>query len=656
MNSVKKLITALGLSALVLPSAASAQELQWFSRGSSLGYGQYWRVQEFNEGPVTLDLSVVRWDKDDKEWTGCRKGTGCSQNSHVLSWGVPVYAPVDGKVRACWRTGEDNPKGKKLAAVQGRSENWTIPGSGNSVFIETPDGDLIKLTHLQENSIPKSLCPKKGDEFDTDAGRAKTASGDYRVGMYIEPADRPSIKKGELVGRVGNSGNSTGPHLHLDRATIDSPTSTGVKVPLRFTRIWAQDWEKDRPATAGRWYRFRGEEFEGYDPAQEPSKPKAGSNLPDLRCATSTYHPDEPRCRYTMFHGSPFLHRVTNGNLSSSKDTAVTFLSEDVVVTANKTAKDRLLLTTWRVGGVTALTKLDTELAGTVKQISIAKVSSSRVLVALKLGSDQLKLILYRVDAKGNLTRLDDHLSNAIKGVQFTRIDGGDDKFATALTGNDGRLKIIVWDVNGDTIVREGSATGPVVGKTRVVAAKNFRGIVTASRDAQQRLVLNTFTVSADGKTVTKVAERTGARIGDALSVTATPGALVTAFKQVSGKMRIESYPLSGAGNIGRLKGSEVAGTISEVKLLNPDLAGGNVASVVRDGSGELRIIGWTLNPNGSDLRRDGSSGYLDASNIDAATITKTYGGKSPRDLIVVSSRGPMGMFYLSSWDTNLNN
>lgn len=267
--------------------------------------------------------------------------------------------------------------------------------------------------------------------------------------MYIEPADRPSIKKGEFVGRVGNSGNSTGPHLHLDRATVDSPTSTGVKVQLRFNRIWAQEWEKDRPATSGRWYRFRGEEFEGYDPAQEPSKPQAGSNAPDLRCATSTYHPDEPRCRYTMFHGSPF---------------------------------------------------------------------------------------------------------------------------------------------------------------------------------------------------------------GDALSVTATPGALVTAFKQVSGKMRIESYPLSGTGSIGRLKGSEVAGSISEVKLLNPDLAGGNVASVVRDGSGDLRIIGWTLNPNGSALRRDGSSRYVDASNIDAATITKTYDGKSPRDLIVVSSRGPMGMFALSSWDTNLNN
>lgn len=653
MKVIKTLCAALGLLCIATPSAASAAELQWFSRASSLEPGQYWRVQEFGEGPVTLDLSVVRWDEGDKEWTGCREGTKCTSNSDVLSWGVPVYSPVDGKVRACWRTGKDNSKGTKLSAVQGQSEQWTIPMSGNSLFIETPDGDLIKLTHLQEGSIPTALCPKQGGEFNTDAGRAKTPSGDYRVGMYLEPADRPSIKKGQLVGRVGNSGNSGGPHLHLDRATIDSPSSTGVKVPLRFTRIWAQEWEKDRQATAGRWYRFRGEELQGYDPAQEPPKPADGE--PDLRCGSSTYQAYEPRCRYTMFHGSPFLQRVVNGNLSTSEDTAVTFLSESVVVTANKTAKDTLFLTTWRVDGVTQLTKLDTELAGTVKQLAIAKVSSGRVLVALKLGSDQLKLILYRVDAQGQLTRLDDYLSNEIRGVQFTRIDGGDDKFATAIVGNDSRLKIIVWDVNNDKIVREGSATGPLVSETRIAAAKSFRGVVTASRDSQQRLVLNTFTVSADGAVVTKVAEKTRSSVGEALSVTATPGAVVTAFQRANGTMGIESHQLNGAANIGRMKGSESAGSISEVKLLNPALAGGNIAAVVRDGAGKLRIIGWTLRPDGGALRRDGSSRYVDASYIDAATITKRYDGKSSRDLIVVSSRGPMGMFYLSTWDTNLN-
>ncbi len=653
MNRIKHWSLALGLAAVSLPSLASAAEIQWFARGSSLAPGEYWRVQEFNEGPVTLDLSVVRWDKKDKKWTGCREDTKCKQNSHILSWGVPVYSPVDGKIRACWRSGDDNPKGKKLSAVQGQSDNWTIPGAGNHLLIETPDGDIIKLTHLQKNSIPASLCPKTGNEYNTDAGRAKTASGDYRVGAYIEPADRPSVKKGQFVGRVGNSGNSTGPHLHLDRAEAESPTSTGSKLPLRFKRIWAQDWERDRPATAERWYRFRGEGFEGYDPAKEPSKPKSG---PDLRCVTSTYHPYEPRCRYTMFHGSPFLNRVINGNLSSSKDTAVTFLSDKTVVTANKTVKDKLLLTSWRVDGVTKLTKLDTEMAGTVKQISIAKVSSSRVLVALKLGSDQLKLILYRVDQQGKLSRVDDFLSDKIRGVQFVRIDGGDDKFATAIVGTNSRLKVIVWDVNSDKIVREGSASGPVVTKTRVAAAKNFRGLVTASRDNQQRLVLNTFKVSADGKTVTKVAEKTRSSIGDALSVTATPGALVAAYQRSNGKMRIESHQLSASGQIGRHKGTEDAGSISEVKLLNPDLAGGNVASVVRDGSGKLRIIGWTLKNNGSVLRRDGSSIYVDASYIDAATITKSYSGKSSRDLIAVSSRGPMGQFYLSTWDTNLNN
>ncbi|MDB9786642.1 M23 family metallopeptidase, partial [Bacteriovoracaceae bacterium] len=572
-----------------------------------------------------------------------------------LSWGIPIYSPIDGKIRACWRHAEENPKmGVKHVDLKTEdNEDWRIPSAGNSLFIETAGGHIIKLTHLQKNSIPSTLCPKNGNEFNTEAGRARTASGDYRVGMYIEPADRPSIKKGQFVGYTGNTGNSGGPHLHLDRATADSPTSTGVREPLEFKRIWAQNWEKDREEKASFWYRFTGAEFEGYIPGNEPGPPRLGR--PDLRCSQSVYVPYEPRCKYTMFHGSPFLRRTLNQNFISTRDTAVTFLDDETIFSANKNAKNKLILTSWRVQGITNIQSLDTEVAGGIKQLTVAKVSSSKALVVVKTMSNRLKLILYGVSNNGTISRLDDYLSNSIRGIQLTRIVGGDDKFATALIGNNGKLKIIIWDVNGDQIVREGSVNGSRFSKTRVAATKNFRGLVTASRTSSNKLVLNTFTVSNDGMSVQKRSQKNLFKIGSALSVVAIPSGVVTAYKKQNNKMGIESHDLSDTGIIGRRKGIDGAGTISEIKLLNPALAGSNVASVVRDGSGRLRIIGWTMENNGSVLRRDGSSRSTNAQYINAATITKSYNNQAARDLIVISSRGPLGSLFLSTWDTNLN-
>lgn len=96
-----------------------------------------------------------------------------SRLEHFYSWGVPVLAPVEGVVHSVVDTLPDNPLGKK---------DSTNP-AGNHVVIEMKPGTYVFLAHLRKGSIP------------------------------VKPGDRVSPR--QVIGRVGNSGNTDFPHLHV---------------------------------------------------------------------------------------------------------------------------------------------------------------------------------------------------------------------------------------------------------------------------------------------------------------------------------------------------------------------------------------------------------------------------------------------------------
>src|SRR5688572_30495215 len=87
-----------------------AQDILFFSRSADIGEDRVWIVDEFGEGDFTLDLTVARWDASAKQWTECDEKIDCKTNRGRLAWGMPVYSPVDGKVKTCWRGFPDNPK------------------------------------------------------------------------------------------------------------------------------------------------------------------------------------------------------------------------------------------------------------------------------------------------------------------------------------------------------------------------------------------------------------------------------------------------------------------------------------------------------------------------------------------------------------------
>lgn len=117
-----------------------------------------------------------------------RKGQG-SGNEDYYAFGRELLAPADGVV---------------TEIVEGVRDN--VPGSmnpyvlvGNAVFIEHRSGEVSLLAHLKQGSI------------------------------RVKAGDR--VRKGQVIGLCGNSGNTTKPHLHYQlQNTPLIQDATGIKV------------------------------------------------------------------------------------------------------------------------------------------------------------------------------------------------------------------------------------------------------------------------------------------------------------------------------------------------------------------------------------------------------------------------------------------
>lgn len=98
------------------------------------------------------------------------------RNEDFATWGEPILAPASGTVAAVRDGIADNVPGET-------NDDPTVP-MGNFVSIDHGNGEFSVLGHLQVGSI-------------------RVAVGDR-------------VRRGQVVGLAGNSGNSTGVHLHYN--------------------------------------------------------------------------------------------------------------------------------------------------------------------------------------------------------------------------------------------------------------------------------------------------------------------------------------------------------------------------------------------------------------------------------------------------------
>lgn len=610
-----------------------AQDILFFSRAADLGENQGWVLEEFSEGEVTLDLRVKRWSGSN--WTHCVSGEDCKTNEGHLNWKKPVYSPVDGRIRACWRNYEDNPKpGVKLDKVTGNNGvKRTIQKGGNHVVIETNDGRVISIAHFKKGTIDSSLCPNNAEELQNIKnrfGKEDDEDGLYPKESVIPALQKPKIKKGQFIGLAGNSGNSDYPHIHIHITKKTGPFGESkARLPIKFEHVWLQRHRENENIKADNWYE---------------------SNLKALtKSGTGT----------TIIHPSPFLYRSSKAS-ESVQSVKPVFLNGNRLITAVKLPDDRLKLISWDYTGLQNFNPKHSLIQEKFTLISIEKFSNDYFLTAMRDYQGNLKMIFYYVDPLGKIILKDEVTAGSIKQLDLTMINANGKKFITAVKLPTGNLKLMAWKIDFTSsgnikIKRLGDiATGDQINSVRITSASNFQGVAVAAQTSAKKLKVFTFTVSNDGMTINKKGFIEESTIFGKPDITMIPKGVVAVMKDHRGKLRVTSYETKNTGEILR-RDTETSGGVSEVNIQRTPLSGSRVITSVTDDSGKLQLYSWSMNDNGANLYISGSSKVDVASKVETASSTRSQAGQPLRDFMVTAFVNKDNKLGLINWETNLN-
>ena len=149
------------------------------------------------------------------------------------AWGAPVHAPLDGEV---------------IRAVDGVDERSRIHPI-REAFLAVRNG----LTF-----VPARIPAILGNHMIMRSGDV------YAVFAHLAPGsvtmrDGQAVRTGEVIGRVGHTGNSTTPHLHFQLMdSIDPMLARGVPCAFRSYEVLRGDgWEQVRNAVPRKGDRIR---------------------------------------------------------------------------------------------------------------------------------------------------------------------------------------------------------------------------------------------------------------------------------------------------------------------------------------------------------------------------------------------------------------
>jgi hypothetical protein len=214
-----------------------------------LALGEFWQVNGCshdtgNHQAFAYDMGI--WGTDhgpNAIYSPFVKGAATTNppNSDYRIWGKPVRAMAAGEVIEIVNDCPNNPTPlypedpndatemqQLLDAQKPLWSPYTNGVAGNHVLVQ--HGDEIALyAHLQKGSIDSNL-------------RARTPGA----------AGSP-VSAGQILGRAGNSGNSTAPHLHID--SHQPNFGDHAAMPMVFTGAWTIDNDSiggpGAPATTG---------------------------------------------------------------------------------------------------------------------------------------------------------------------------------------------------------------------------------------------------------------------------------------------------------------------------------------------------------------------------------------------------------------------
>ena len=131
---------------------------------------------------------------------------GRKTNADFFTWGREILAPADGTVVYSRNDVPENPQPGEIdnKIFMGRPDPMRAVG-GNNVVIDHGNGEFSFLAHMQQGSV-------------------RVKQGDH-------------VKSGDIIGLLGNTGNSDGPHLHYHLMACETVFRCDG-LPSRFENIY----------------------------------------------------------------------------------------------------------------------------------------------------------------------------------------------------------------------------------------------------------------------------------------------------------------------------------------------------------------------------------------------------------------------------------
>ena len=199
------------------------------ARDDDLRDGEFWQGRSSAHSPAGggvqlfgYDLAVVAFDGETDSWTGLLPGGVKEKNEDYRVWGKKIYAMADGVVDS-WAN--DKPTNPSPPADLSPPD----PVEGNHFYIQHGD-ELVLYAHFQPGSLNPDLL-----------------------------SNGAAAKAGDFLGLAGNSGNSSGPHLHIHAIKGTSPWQ-GPPLPITFRESSAIDRSAlAPPGPKGPWVTLKGQ-------------------------------------------------------------------------------------------------------------------------------------------------------------------------------------------------------------------------------------------------------------------------------------------------------------------------------------------------------------------------------------------------------------
>jgi murein DD-endopeptidase len=126
-----------------------------------------------------------------------------------------------------------------------RAYGAEIHSVADGIVTETKDGIPQNSPGANSRAVPITLETIGGNHVIVDIGEGRFAFYAHMQPGSLRVRVGDKVKRGDVLGLVGNSGNSTEPHLHFHICNANSPLGC-EGLPYAFTAFESEQWE-DKP-------------------------------------------------------------------------------------------------------------------------------------------------------------------------------------------------------------------------------------------------------------------------------------------------------------------------------------------------------------------------------------------------------------------------